>query len=76
VASAATGKATIIEGTQTITINTTAITNKSAIYVTFSDDYAPATRYWTDSIIPNTSFTIHLDKPVGQDSRLNWWIVN
>jgi hypothetical protein len=73
---ASAGEGTIAAGTLQLTIPTSAVTNKSLIYVTFSDDYSPATRYWIDTKTTGTSFTIKLDKTVTANTKFNWWIVN
>ena len=74
--SASAGEGTITAATQQITINTHAVTAQSLIYITFTDDYAPAIRYWIESKVAGTSFTIKLDKTVTSNTKFNWWIVN
>ncbi len=76
VLSASAGVATINAGSDNVTIPTSAVTNKSLIYITFSGDYNPATRYWIDSKIAKKSFTVRLDLPVASSAKFNWWIVN
>ena len=76
VLSASAGIATMKEGTNAITINTTAVNDGSLIYVTFNDDYSPAIRYWTNDIADGESFKVNLNRPVAKDAQFNWWIVN
>ena len=76
VLSASAGIGTITRNTSSLVIKTTAVTKDSLIYVTFSGDYSPAVRYWTDTKIAGKSFTIKLDQPVSSNAKFNWWIVN
>lgn len=73
---ASAGVATIAQDTDNLTIETTAVTKDSLIYVTFNDDYSPAVRYWIENKVAGTSFTVKLDAAVSKDVKINWWIVN
>jgi hypothetical protein len=73
---ASAGEDTMTAGQKSLVIHTKAVTSKSLIYVTFTGDYSPAIRYWTDSKVAGTSFTVHVDAPVANDAQFNWWIVN
>lgn len=48
----------------------------SKIYVTFTNNYSPATRYWVGERKDFEGFTLELDTKVDQDSEFNWWISN
>ena len=74
--SASAGTATISQNSDNVTIKTTAVTNNSLIYVTFSGDYNPAVRYWIANKVAGNSFTVKLDAPVNNSVKFNWWIVN
>ncbi len=74
--SASAGTATISQNTDSVTIKTTAVTNNSLIYVTFSGDYSPAVRYWIEGKVAGNSFTVKLDAAVANSVKFNWWIVN
>ena len=74
--SASAGVDTISNGTDNLTIQTSAVSANSLIYVTFGGDYYPATRYWISDKTPGQSFTIQLDQPVESDTQFSWWIVN
>ena len=74
--SASAGTATINKNSDSVMIKTTAVTNNSLIYVTFSGDYSPAVRYWIDSKVAGSAFTVKLDAPVNNSVKFNWWIVN
>jgi hypothetical protein len=76
VAGASAGVGNVTKGAESVTIDTSAVTDHSLIQVTFSDDYAPASRYWISAKSTGTSFTVKLDKSVDNDSHFNWWIVN
>ncbi|HEX7041640.1 MAG TPA: hypothetical protein VF189_00160, partial [Patescibacteria group bacterium] len=76
VLSASAGVATIVSGTDSVTINTKAVTGNSLIYITFTDDYSPATRYWIAAKNAGNSFTVKLDIPVLNNAKFSWWIVN
>jgi hypothetical protein len=76
VLSASAGTATIVKGTDNVIIKTTAVTNNSLIYVTFSGDYSPAIRYWTEGKVAGNAFTVKLDAAVNNSVKFNWWIVN
>jgi hypothetical protein len=74
--SASAGVSTMTTGIDTLTIQTSAITTNSLIYITFQGNYSPALRYWTDGKVAGKSFTVHLDAPVANSVKFNWWIVN
>lgn len=70
------GTATLKAQTDRISIITSSLTSSSKIFVTFSNDYGPATRFWVSNISPGASFTLQLDNAPALDSTFNWWIVN
>ncbi len=73
---ASAGEAVIPAGTDLIEIQTESVTEGSLIYVTFTSDYTPATRYWVESRKKGESFILKMDKIVDIDSQFSWWIVN
>lgn len=73
---ASAGEAIIPSGKDEIIINTESVNEGSLIYVTFTSDYTPATRYWVESRKKGESFVLKMDKVVDQDSQFSWWIVN
>lgn len=76
VSAASAGSGTIQSGTKSTIINSTAVTANSIIQITFSSDYAPATRYWIKTKTEGVSFTVNLDQPVAANAKFNWWIIN
>ena len=73
---ASAGEAVIPAGTALVEIKTESVTEGSLIYVTFTSDYTPATRYWVESRKKGESFVLKMDKIVNIDSQFSWWIVN
>lgn len=67
------GQATLIRGTNTITITDPDITTNSHITTTFLADYAPAKKYWITQ--STSSFTLHTDFPVANDSNFTYLIL-
>jgi hypothetical protein len=57
-------------------IKTTSVKSESLIYVTFTSNYRPATRFWIEDRIEGESFVLRLDRDVEQDSNFSWWIIN
>jgi mannose-6-phosphate isomerase-like protein (cupin superfamily) len=73
---ASTGYGKISKGSKSAIIKTSQVGSKPKIYVTFNDDYLPATRYWISNIKKGDSFTVQLDAETQRDVEFNWWIVN
>jgi hypothetical protein len=71
---ASVGEATIPAGQTSITVNTTAVTDTSKIFVTLKT-LTDVTLVVTDQK-NNTSFTVQLTHPTNQDVKFNWWTVN
>ena len=70
------GVAYIPRGSKSITVKNTNINELSKIYITFNDDYSPASKYWVSSKTAGEGFTIETDVPVKADSEFNWWASN
>jgi hypothetical protein len=73
---ASTGYGLISVGSRSAVIRTSRVGTKPKIYVTFNDDYSPATRYWVTDINEGSSFRVQLDAEPNRDVEFNWWIVN
>lgn len=73
---ASAGEGVIPATSDSIQILTSSISEKSLIYVTFTSDYSPATRFWVEDRKQGESFVLRLDKSVDADSVFSWWIVN
>jgi excisionase family DNA binding protein len=72
VAGASLGTATILNGQTKITVNTTAITDKSKIFVQAIDAPVATAVKRVDA----DTFEIRIALPQTTDLKLNWWIVN
>ncbi|NMB91951.1 MerR family transcriptional regulator [candidate division WWE3 bacterium] len=46
----------------------------SKVYVSFNQDYTPASRYWVSQIKPQEGFELTLDTPVSYNSEFSWWL--
>ena len=69
------GSSVIRAGETSIEIETTAVTEKSRIFVT------PTTKTGNRSLIVSqksaeTGFTVTLETPYSQDIKFDWWIVD
>jgi hypothetical protein len=76
VAAASLGEGIVKTNDSQTVISTESVTDKSKIFVTFSDDYSPAARYWIADKTNGKSFILKLDKPMQNDTKFNWWIIN
>src|SRR3990167_5644364 len=52
----------------------TTVTSK--IYITFNQNFTPATRYWVSDKIPFKGFYVELDAPTVNNTEFSWWITN
>lgn len=48
----------------------------SKVYVTFNNNFSPATRYWVSGVEPQKGFYVELDTPVFDNVEFSWWISN
>lgn len=46
----------------------------SKVYVTFTQDYSPATRYWVSDIKDQDGFLVEMDAPVFDNTEFSWWL--
>ena len=49
-----------------------AITSK--VYVTFTQNYSPANKFWVSQIKQGDGFILELDAPVSDSVEFNWWL--
>lgn len=70
------GEGVMVGGESSLIIQTERVSDGSLIYVTFTSDYSPATRYWVEGRKNGESFILKTDQPMAQDSSFSWWIVN
>jgi len=69
------GKDFVVAGTISKDIKTDILKERSKVFITFTSDYSPATRYWVTKKI-GESFTVHLDQPPNGHTSLDWLVVN
>jgi len=70
------GTAFIPKNQKKLFIQTPLIKSGYKVYVTFNQNYQPATRYWISDIKDYRGFTVELDTPVFENSEFNWWVTN
>lgn len=46
----------------------------SKVYVTFTQNYSPASRYWVSKVEDQNGFLLELDAPVSGNAEFNWWL--
>jgi hypothetical protein len=46
----------------------------SKVYVTFTQDYSPASRFWVSKVDAQNGFLLELDAPVSGNTEFNWWL--
>ena len=46
----------------------------SKVYVTFTQDYSPATRFWVSKVEDQSGFLLELDAPVASNTEFSWWL--
>lgn len=61
---------------KTVFIKSSFVTTNSKVYITFIDNYSPASRYWVAKVVPTEGFYVELDAPVGQNAAFSWWVSN
>ena len=50
------------------------IRSNSKVYVTFTQDYSPASRYWVSELKDRDGFVLELDAPVFDNTEFSWWL--
>lgn len=70
------GSGVVIAGDKTVFVKSAKISPQSKVYVTFEDNYSPASKYWVAQKTSFEGFAIELDSPVAQNSKFNWWLSN
>lgn len=70
------GTSFIPKGQRKVYVKEENVTSTSKIYVTFTQDYAPAVRYWTENINEFDGFSVVLDTPSSSNVEFNWWVSN
>jgi DNA-binding transcriptional MerR regulator len=57
-----------------IFVMTQDITVTSKVYVTFTQNYSPANKFWVSQIKQGDGFILELDAPVSNNVEFNWWL--
>ena len=73
--SATIGEATLPAGITTVSIETTAVTDQSLIYVTPQSSTNNQVLY-VKTKSPGFGFTVNIDAAITKGVKFNWWIVN
>lgn len=63
-------------GTTEFFINANEITPNSKVYMTFNENYSPASRFWIQEQIPNSGFLVKIDAPLSSETQFSWWITD
>lgn len=70
------GTAFMPADTKRIMVITKSAQSNSKIYVTFNQDFSPASRYWVGEKVPQEGFYVELDSPTATNTEFNWWLTN
>ena len=68
------GVAFIPKNQTKIFVKNSVINRGSRVYITFIQNYSPATRFWVSQIRESEGFLVELDAPVYENIEFNWWI--
>ena len=55
-------------------ITSNEIRSNSKVYVTFTQDFTPASRYWVSDVRDQKGFLLELDAPVSNNVEFYWWL--
>ena len=69
------GTAKIDAGQTEIVVETTAVTDKSKVFVTATTSTGSQSIYVSEQT-DKEGFTVKLDQPLTTDVKFNWWVVN
>jgi hypothetical protein len=70
------GYAYVPSGQRRVMVKSPRVQANSKVYVTFTQNYSPAQRFWVSRVLPLEGFEIELDAPVFEDSEFTWWVSN
>ena len=57
-----------------IFVSAESIRLNSKVYVSFTQDYSPASRYWVSDLKDQDGFLVELDAPVFDNTEFSWWL--
>lgn len=70
------GTVFVPRGQKKVFVATNAVKNTSKVYVTFTQEYSPASRFWVADVKEYSGFTLELDTQVFNNAEFNWWVTN
>lgn len=70
------GTAYLPKGEKSVFVTNANVTETSKIYVSFKNDFSPATKFWISEQTPNKGFKVDLDAPTMNNAEFDWWITN
>jgi len=68
------GSSFVPSGKNRVFVKNSKITSGSKVYITFNQDFSPATRYWVSKVETQSGFFVDLDAPVFDNVEFSWWI--
>ena len=68
------GTAFIPKNRNKVFVDINTVKPNSKVYITFTQNYSPATRYWVSKIEEQKGFLVELDTPVSNNVEFNWWL--
>jgi hypothetical protein len=68
------GTAFVPKNQNKVFVNINTVKPNSKVYITFTQNYSPATRYWVSKIEEQKGFLVELDTPVANNVEFNWWL--
>jgi hypothetical protein len=68
------GNSFVPAGKNRVFVKNNEITSGSKVYVTFNQNFSPATRFWVSKIEAQKGFYVDLDAPVFDNVEFSWWI--
>lgn len=70
------GTAFVPKNQHKLFVQTNQIKTGYKVYVTFTQNYLPATRFWVSEIQDYKGFLVELDAPVFDNTEFTWWVTN
>ncbi len=72
----ASGQSFVPRSRERVFVKAEEIKPNSKVYISFTEDYSPAVRYWVEEINNGHGFYVDLDSPLYKDAEFNWWLSN
>ncbi len=61
-------------GKITIFVKNSRVHSGSKVYITFNQNFSPASRFWVSNVEAQRGFSVELDAPVFDNVEFSWWI--